>query len=312
MLVALSLYRFGCPPNDNAARELDECTFAGVKIWDWLDLLGGPIVLAIFGFLLKQWQETRDSKKEVLVKKQEDARLNETILQNYLDKISKLLIGEGIIIHAKHLKPNEQEPTVVSTSRSEIEARTKSVLRRFKGDSERTRSVLEFLSATEVLTRIKPDFSEVDLQSLNLESININEVILDKAKFQGAKLDFAEMSGAKLGNANFSDASLWTTFLKSAQLSCANFSGANLKTAQLQGADLYNARLQNANLKDADLTGAKLEEADLTGANLNGAKLENILYDAKTIWPKGFTPPPSRDEYQAETKQPQETEEVEE
>ena len=67
-----------------------------------------------------------------------------------------------------------------------------------------------------------------------------------------------------------------------------NLTGANLRGADLRGADLNGADLWGANLYMADLQAADLEDAWLDEANLTGTK-----YDNTTIWPKGFTPPPS-------------------
>jgi hypothetical protein len=62
----------------------------------------------------------------------------------------------------------------------------------------------------------------------------------------------------------------------------------NLSGLNLRGADLRGAYLSGANLRGTDLSGA-----DLNGADLSGAILEGIKYDDLTVWPEGFTPPPS-------------------
>jgi uncharacterized protein YjbI with pentapeptide repeats len=51
----------------------------------------------------------------------------------------------------------------------------------------------------------------------------------------------------------------------------------------LTGADLHNADLSSADVTGADVTGANLIDAELAGAR----------YDATTVWPNGFEPPPS-------------------
>jgi hypothetical protein len=55
--------------------------------------------------------------------------------------------------------------------------------------------------------------------------------------------------------------------------------------------DLRDAYLVRADLRDAYLRGADLRGANLRGAEIAGADLTGVKYDAKTVWPQGFTPP---------------------
>ncbi|MDT5051948.1 MAG: hypothetical protein QOF66_314, partial [Mycobacterium sp.] len=63
---------------------------------------------------------------------------------------------------------------------------------------------------------------------------------------------------------------------------------------RINDANQPGANLTGADLTDADLTGANLSHANLTGANLTTATMSGVFYDAATVWPKGFSPPPSR------------------
>lgn len=104
----------------------------------------------------------------------------------------------------------------------------------------------------------------------------------------------ANLSGSFLVNENLSKA----TFERS-NFTDAIFSGANLEGASLVGTDFSKACLFHVNLKGADLSETNLEDvdlgaSDLSGANLSGAKFTNIRYSSQTVWPEGFTPPPSR------------------
>ncbi len=56
-----------------------------------------------------------------------------------------------------------------------------------------------------------------------------------------------------------------------------------------QARELCEALGVPLNLRKSCLARAKLSGSDLRGADLRG-----ILYDSTTIWPEGFTPPPSR------------------
>ncbi len=124
------------------------------------------------------------------------------------------------------------------------------------------------------------------------------------------------LRGASLAGANLERANFFNVDLSKADLSYANLYRANLMASNLSGADLRFSKLQGALLAGANLSGALLSEANLEHTNLNGANLENahlgamsiegidalslnwgtvdikgVMYDNKTIWPEGFTPP---------------------
>jgi hypothetical protein len=98
--------------------------------------------------------------------------------------------------------------------------------------------------------------------------------------------------------------------LQAADLQSANLAGASLARTNLQRSFLANADLSSANLRNANLSGADLACADLTNAQLAGACLrdaslqqaciDDVKWDAATLWPDGFDPskygaPPMRD-----------------
>jgi len=102
--------------------------------------------------------------------------------------------------------------------------------------------------------------------------------------------------------------------LVSADLSGADLAGADLSDAKLHFAKLVGTRLAHATLRRANLAGADLTDADFTGADLRGASLrdvklrgavlEGVHHDDLTVWPVGFTPPPSVGAYKVEETDP--------
>ena len=120
------------------------------------------------------------------------------------------------------------------------------------------------------------------------KDINLIGAKLKGANLTGAKLRDADLTGADLTGADLTGADLEDAILRDADLRGARLYDAKLRGAILRGARLYGARLYDANLRDANLRDANLE-----GAILEGAILEGIKYNDKTVWPKGFTPPPS-------------------
>ncbi len=61
----------------------------GKTLWDWLQLLIVPLVLAVGGFWLSQMQKTTEQRRTT------DNQL-ETALQAYIDKMSELLLKEHL------------------------------------------------------------------------------------------------------------------------------------------------------------------------------------------------------------------------
>ena len=174
------------------------------------------------------------------------------------------------------------------------------------------------------------NFKNADLQSANfsgatLKSINFIGSKLSKAKFNDTKLIGSiifndqtkwpkgvnlPQSAINLGLPDLSNRSLKAQDLKhqvlseklfkktnfeGANLNGVDFSSSDLSGANLNGVDLIRATLRNTNLSDATLIGADLSRANLTNANLDGADLTGIYYTKETLWPRGFTPPPSAD-----------------
>lgn len=229
----------------------------GKTLWDWLQLLIIPVVLAFGGYFFNL-ATTRNEDKIAL-----DTQ-NELALQTYLDKMSELLLKEelssslpeiqsqGIVDNAIMAKARK-----IANVRMIARARTITVLPRL--DAIRKGSVLQFLYESSLINNDGPI---IDLSGANLDHAKMQEAILDKAGLRGAKLNQAFFYEASLKEVNLSDAEL-----VGANMVRANLCGANLN------ANLYLAVLSNANLHKADLSMAMLEQTDLSGANLSGANL---------------------------------------
>ncbi|MFX0579322.1 pentapeptide repeat-containing protein [Nocardia nepalensis] len=189
-------------------------------------------------------------------------------------------------------------------------------------------STLAEANLTDILTR------STNLARADFRLANLSSAVLLGANLHGANLRGASLSKSDLGCDLLPDNTISCTNLRDADLGCVyetdpsptcadltdaeltgadltmvNFAGANLTRAvfnciiESDGkrtcADLTSAWLENANLTGALLRGVNMTDAYLPGANLTSAKLEeanltNIFYDNTTLWPDGFTPPPSR------------------
>ena len=242
--------------------------------WDWLGLLAAlavPVVVGIGAtwFTAKQGQVSDREKTD---------NQRETALQGYIDKMSQLLLHEG-------LRESVEDGDVRKIAR----VRSLTLLQRL--DADRKRSVLEFLHESHLIAKGRHivDLTEADLSRANLSGVMLNQAILSGidlsgANLNGAKLIEADLSGANLNGAklrgtDLSEAILRGTdligaILNEAILSRANLRGAKLIGAKLIGANLYTTNyLQECNLSGANLSGIYLEKANLRGAKLSRANL---------------------------------------
>ena len=302
----------------------------GKTVWDWLSVLGVPLTLLVLGAWLQKGQQERaeilsreqQERAETLSKEQQeraekfsedqqtiaDNNTKEEVLQTYFDRLSVMLIDKNLIALSNKLNSdqiNTEDKEILDSSLDVIRGRKLSILRRFKNDSERKGSVMNFLIETDIIGKLKLNLSGANLSRANLSGANLSGANLKKADLEDADLEDADLSGTKLDRADLSGANLDGSDLSGANLSMADLSGADLDRANLSGADLSGADLDRANLSGADLSGADLSGADfseatlnvallngadLSGADLSGAKLfgaflKDIKWNSETVWP---------------------------
>ena len=249
----------------------------GKKLWDWLQLLIIPAVLAIGGYLFSLANSS--TEQEIALNNQHEATL-----QDYLDKISELLLE-------KHLRKSPIDDEVRTIAR----VRTLTVLRRI--DGERKASVLRFLYESDLINKDKPiiHLEDADLSEADLIVANLSGADLSKAHLFKANLNSANLSHANLLEAGLAKACLFRANLLEANLHGASLLHTELRAANLHGADLSEADLSKANLTGVTLRGAILRDttlldADLSGADLGGATIAPEELDkAKSL--KGATMP---------------------
>ena len=280
-------------------------TFQDAKtLWDWLSLAGVPLSLAILGYVLQQLQQARTEQQAKAEKEIAESNQQEEALQNYLDRLSELLIDKNLIATAVQLQDdienqaehNEEpittpkEKELLNTATDVIRARTLSILRRLGQDKERKGDVIRFLIEAEVISKLQLNLSEANLRNVSLRGADLSSVSLSSADLNSADFNSANLRLSNLRLSNLSDAKLIDT----------NLSLAKLFRANLNGADLSSAKLIGTNLSHANLNGATLNDTDLNGANLKGIQdwTENQLAAAKlcrTMLPEGCNLNPNRD-----------------
>lgn len=248
--------------------------FETKTLWDWMELLIIPLVLAIGAFFLNRSERTIERKtaedRAKLEREIATDRQQEAALQAYLDRMAELLLKDKL------------RTTKNKEVRNVARIRTLTVLRGL--DGKRKGMVVLFLYESGLLSE-KPiidlagaELERAYLEKAKLSGANLSQTILthaflDDANLSGADLSKASMAFADLTGANLNGAKLNKTLLNRSELQGANLKRADLREVQLIGADLRGADLSETQLIGAvlfgtDLRGADLNEADLTDADL--------------------------------------------
>jgi hypothetical protein len=246
--------------------KVNEAVEPSKTLWDWLDLLIVPIVLAIGGYLFTRF-ETRRTQR-IANQQSQDATL-----QAYLGHIESLFLDENA---SKELHSPKRERGEVNKVRTLARARTLTALDQV--GSSRKGTIVTFLREAHLIL-IRDENGEAD------------PII---------GLSYANLKGASLVNAFLMDASLSRADLSGADLSGADLRGADLSEAKLNGAILDKARLGTARVsvvlpgggaEPAEPKPADLRQVDLSQANLKGAQgwTHEQLDKAKSL--KGATMP---------------------
>jgi uncharacterized protein YjbI with pentapeptide repeats len=286
-LVAASVEGFG--PYDN-----DLPGARATTLWDWLELLIVPTVLALAVFLLnglqKKSEQTRDDREK---EKAEDNR-RQSALDAYFSRMMELMLTHELEPHGSNHKAGAVARAVTLAALPTL-------------DGSRKSELLGFLCESELLKKPSPAFNigradlsgmiwskvlltEIDLGGVNLCHADLSDHVgLLKCDFSGSNLCFANLTGASLEGSNLRFAKLrkailHQTNLEKTDLSHASLRFADLSSARLHGADLSSADLSGAILRDAKLNttfrkdengGLKKDEVKLTQAKLAGADLGN-------------------------------------
>ena len=262
--------------------------YRGKTLWDWLELLIVPVVLALAAYWFsrqerqadreaaekraqfdrdaaeKRSQFDRDAAEKRSQTDREIAtdRLQDAALQSYYDKMTDLLLENDL----RQASPGEE---VISIARS----RTLATLRSL--DNNRKGLLLGFLYEAKLIGTGQPviRLEEADLIGANLWGTNLSGAGLSGADLSGANLCGVNLRTADLSGVNLTGANLSSANLCQSQLVDANLSGADLCGAQMDGANLDGATLSDATLGEASTANAQLAKAaSLDGTNLPDGK----------------------------------------
>lgn len=278
---------------------------SGKTVWDWLSLLGVPLVLTFFGLWLQELQQKRADEQAHIEKIKEAQRIQdeeareaqriqveleiaknnqrEEAIQTYFDRVSALLIDKNLMALTSKLDQEgecltDREKDQIDATVNVIRAATLSILRRLGDDGQRKGVIVQFLIESQILRRLKLSLRGADLRGASLRGINLQGIDLRQANLVGADLISANFTKAQLENADLRESNLSYAKLNEANLAKTILFEAALYRAEFIQADLHGAQLCRADIggvdfNQADLRGANLSEADLQGASLTDAQL---------------------------------------
>jgi uncharacterized protein YjbI with pentapeptide repeats len=233
--------------------------FQGKTLWDLLQLLIVPIVLAVITLAFAWQQNARqndiEDRRAQAERKLAEQRTQDEALQAYLDQMSALLLE-------KDLRNSKEGSEVRILAR----ARTLTVLRRLGPSGKGT--VVQFLYESELIKGTHPVIS---LYKADLRHTHVEFAFLGNANLSGADLRHAHLDFDYLGNAHLRGANLNSAHLNNASLGDANLGGASLALAVLSGANLSNAKgwIEEQLLSAYSLEGATMPDGQVLKSDNN-------------------------------------------
>jgi uncharacterized protein YjbI with pentapeptide repeats len=287
-------------------------------LWDWLQLLIIPLVLALAAFALNATQADRDRKQEERRVARDRAiaadRARENTLRAYLQQMSDLITRRRL-----------RSADFAGATASSTLARTLTLIALRRLDAERKSLVVQFLVEADLIeTTVHWDprdrsasvdsFGErspkVDLAGADLRGVHMRDVLTSYGygpKGGGFEILGTALDGADLRHADFRGLHLMGVSLTRADLRDADFSGADLNGAMFTLACLSRARFNRASIRrdsfvefafadfkatdgrNVDFSRARLDHADFSRATLTDVNLQGARTNG-TVWPKGWGP----------------------
>lgn len=214
---------FGQRPSLNAGVE------AAKTLWDWLELLIVPLVLAAGAVLI----ESSRRRADALEARDKQAQ---AVLDDYFKCLTDLLVEQRL---------DSAIPARAASARAVARTRTLSALRLL--DGKRKAALVQFLA-------------EAGLIGSN------PHVELNGADLSGAELSGANLAGCELRGVHFQDSVCVGTNFNDADLRASDFTRADWREVRARNARLDQVRFVGATLDRVDAAGASIVQIDW-GAN---------------------------------------------
>ena len=208
-------------------------------LWDWLDLMIVPIIIAIGAWGLGE--ASKNSERSI-----EQERQRQETFNKYIEKISEYLL-------TKKLGSANKSQDVSKIART----LTRTTLRQL--DTNRKAEVLQFIFELKLIDK-SPIIS---LNGADLKSVNLKNAFLSGAEIRGAYFQGSDFRNANLTNTNLCGSSLDKTDFRGAILEGTDFSFCFIRNANLEGIDLTHANITGADFSSSNLFKVKITQEQL-------------------------------------------------
>jgi uncharacterized protein YjbI with pentapeptide repeats len=272
-----------------AGREAGGAERPARTLWDWLQLLVIPLVLAIAAYALNASQAGRDRAQQERQAAQErriaSEEARERSLSAYLDRMSDLIV-RGNLPHEGIRRWGFASPSDAQTLARTL---TLVVLRRLDGDQKAV--VVQFLWESGLIKDHRR-WKKLHEWPLWPEWNNEFSSRLPAVSLENADLRGIDLSGSLLAafGAPF-DESIVTD--SQGKVLYQVREGIDLTGADLRGADFSEANLSNASFQEADLRGAVFDDATMSAAIFDQACLTGASFRNAILGKQREAPPAS-------------------
>jgi len=233
------------PGSKSPKRTTQWTGFAGKTLWDWLNLLGGAILIPVVIGAATIWFSSQQHASDQAIALDQQQQV---VFQTSEDNIKDLLLTKGL----ETSKPGDEVRIV---ARAEILAALRQL------DKERKGLLIQFLDEANLIAQRPNNDVIIYLWGADLSGADLSGVIFHNVNLSGTILRGANLQSADLHGANLSQADLREI----------NFNAANLRGADLSQSELFDAYFESADLSGANLTYA--EGGEFGDANLQGATM---------------------------------------
>ncbi|UWQ13265.1 pentapeptide repeat-containing protein [Aliiroseovarius sp. M344] len=195
--------------------------FEGKTLWDWINVISVPMIVGLATLVINNAQKELEQRSMI-----------ETAVQNYIDRVSTLVLS------------SEQKPDL---TKAVINAQTQAILNLVEG--ERAGRVLAFLSEMDLLKGTVSEYEGMNLAGSNLKRLDLSDM-----DFEDSDLSHAELEGTDFSRTDFEGVAFNGADIDGAILIGADLRGATgLTKGQLEGACYDETTLLPANI--APVTG---------------------------------------------------------
>ena len=128
------------------------------------------------------------------------------------------------------------------------------------------------------------DFEETDFSNSNLEKIDMGDCVLNganlyKAFLKGAKINISMCRGTCFDEVDFSGGEVIGSSFSNSSFSNSSFKNANLSRINAQQASFSSANLTGATLKEGNFKEADFRNTILDGVVWTGALIDGAIFD---------------------------------